>query len=180
MIFRAIEFAVRAHAGQYRRGTRVPYIVHPLRVAKLLLDRGCSEEMAVAGVLHDTLEDTPVTSKDLRTHFGEEVARLVEAASEPDKSDTWENRKQHTIETLKTAPLEVLWLVCADKLDNVRSIREEQTRLGDAVWSKFNRPRDKQKWYYESLANLFLNRVDSKTDNSLFMEFKNEVQALFQ
>jgi len=100
MIFKAIEFAAKAHAGQYRKGTRVPYLVHPLNVAKILIDSGCSDVVAVAGILHDTVEDTPITLDEIRKHFGQAVAELVAGASEPDKSDTWENRKKHTIEYL--------------------------------------------------------------------------------
>jgi (p)ppGpp synthase/HD superfamily hydrolase len=56
-LFDAIEFATRAHEGQFRKGTRIPFIIHPLSVAKLLIEREFSEEVVIAGLLHDTLED---------------------------------------------------------------------------------------------------------------------------
>ena len=108
MIFDAIEYAARAHREHYRKGTRIPYIAHLISVAKILIEYDCAEEIIVAGLLHDTVEDTSVTLEDIRNSFGETVASLVDAASEPDKSDTWENRKKHTIEYLKTAPMDVL------------------------------------------------------------------------
>ena len=131
MLFDAIEFAARAHREHYRKGTRIPYIAHLISVAKILIEYDCAEEIIVAGLLHDTVEDTSVTLEDIRKSFGEKVASLVEAASEPDKSDTWENRKRHTIEYLKTAPMDVLLLSCADKLDNIRSIKEDYERFGE-------------------------------------------------
>ena len=155
MIFKAIEFAAKAHHGQYRRGTKMPYIVHPLGVARILIENGCSEEVVAAGVLHDTVEDTPVSLEDIRKTFGEKVARIVECVSEQDKSDTWENRKQRTIECVKSAPLDILLVECADKLDNIRSIGEDHRKHGDLIWRRFNRPREKQQWYYQSLAKAF-------------------------
>src|SRR5450631_1910449 len=95
VIFAALRFAGDAHSGQFRKGTRVPYLIHPLNVAKILLDCGCSDELAVAGLLHDTVEDTAVTLEQIRASFGDAVARLVEFATEPEKLWTWERRKEH-------------------------------------------------------------------------------------
>jgi (p)ppGpp synthase/HD superfamily hydrolase len=178
MIFEAIEFAVKAHSGQFRKGTKIPYIVHPLSVARILIEHDCPEEVVVAGILHDTVEDTPVTIGDIRRSFGENVASLVAGASEPGKSDTWENRKRHTIEYLKTAPLDVLFVSLADKLDNIRAIRADYEKLGDAVWSRFNRPKESQAWYYRSLADLFGARIEGPFA-SLVKEFRSEVNKVF-
>ncbi|HEX9444329.1 MAG TPA: HD domain-containing protein [Candidatus Binatia bacterium] len=179
MIFAAIEFAARAHSGQFRKGTNIPYIVHPLGVAKILLEYGCAEAVVAAGMLHDTVEDTPVALDDIRRSFGDEVAALVEGASEPDKSDTWENRKRHTIEYLKTAPVDVLLIALADKLDNLRSMRADYERLGDAFWSRFNRPMESQRWYYRSLAELFSGRRAPEPLGALARELTAEVERLF-
>ncbi|MFQ5606249.1 MAG: HD domain-containing protein [bacterium] len=179
MIFTAIEFAARAHAGQFRKGTKIPYIIHPISVAKILIEHGCSDELAIAGVLHDTVEDTRVTLEQIKHAFGIEVAKLVASASEPNKSDLWENRKQHTLDMLKTAPREVLLLVCADKLDNIRSIAEDYRKYGDSLWSRFSRPKAKQKWYFQSLATIFQQRMNGDPDAPLFEEFDHEVRKMF-
>jgi (p)ppGpp synthase/HD superfamily hydrolase len=180
MIFRAIEFAARAHRHHCRKGTRIPYIVHPLNVAKILIEFGCPDEVVIAGILHDTTEDTPVTIAEIRKEFGDNVAALVEAASEPDKSDTWENRKSHTVEFLKTAPMDVLILSCADKLDNVKSIIEDVEKQGESVWGRFNRPKDDQEWYYRALAEVFNSRAgEDETAARLFQRFALEVKILF-
>ena len=110
MIFKAIGFAVKAHSGQYRKGTKLPYIVHPLGVAKILIEYGCPEQLIVAGILHDAVEDTHVSLHEIKHLFGWDVADLVEAASEPDKSDTWENRKKHTIGMLQSLSLQTNWI----------------------------------------------------------------------
>jgi len=101
---------------------KIPYIVHPLGVAKTLIEYGCPEHVIVAGILHDTVEDTPVTLNEIKETFGWHVAELVGAASETDKADTWENRKNHTVEMLKILSEEALILVLADKMDNIRAI----------------------------------------------------------
>jgi len=178
-IFKAIQCAVLAHSGQFRKGTRIPYIIHPLRVAEILIEYDCSDEVVIAGILHDTIEDTVITVDDIVRSFGEKIAELVEHASEPDKSNTWENRKRHTIEYLKDAPMDVLFITCADKLDNLRSIQKDYTHAGESLWSRFNRPKDYQQWYYQALADVFMSRIDSEPGALLFHVFKHEVGDFF-
>jgi (p)ppGpp synthase/HD superfamily hydrolase len=178
-IFQAIEFAARAHAGQYRKGTRIPYIVHPLAVARILIENDAPEEVILASVLHDVIEDTPVTLEQVRANFGDDVARLVQAMSEPDKSDTWENRKRDTLEFLETAPQDVLLIKVADQLDNIRGIREDYGRLGETVWKRFNRGREKQMWYNQKLADVFRRRLTSAQGAALAQEFSENVRAVF-
>lgn len=180
MIFDAIEFAVKAHSGQYRKVNKVPYIVHPLSVMQILMENGCSEEIAVAGVLHDTVEDTGVSLQDIRQKFGETIARLVEGASEPPKTFAWEYRKKHHLEKLKIAPPDVLLLVCVDKLDNIRSMRTDYEQHGEALWTKFSRPKEKQHWFFQSLVEIFEQRMPTDPGQSLFLEFRKQVQAVFE
>jgi (p)ppGpp synthase/HD superfamily hydrolase len=180
VIFAAVEFAAKAHAGQYRKGTKIPYLLHPLNVARILIEHGCREAVVVAGILHDTLEDTPVTPDQIRERFGDEAAELVLSVSEPNKSDhTWENRKVHTLRHLDTAPPEVLLLSLADKLDNIRSIREDAERLGEAVWRRFNRSREKQEWYYRRLAEAFAGRIGDGLPGGPVAAFRDEVDRVF-
>lgn len=176
MLFDAIEFAARAHRGQFRKGSRLPYIFHPLAVGRLLLDAGYENEIAIAGFLHDTVEDTSVTLAEIASLFGERVAMLVEGASEKNKADTWENRKLETIHKLQTAEPGIVALSCADKLDNILSIRRDMEAIGDDVWKRFNRPMEKQKWYYTSLLSVFSKRL---TDLRLVDAYRAHVEAVF-
>ena len=179
MIFEAIQFAAAAHTGQYRKGTRVPYIVHPVSVARSLLEIGCSEQVAVAGVLHDVIEDTTVSLAEVRVRFGEHVARLVEGASEPDKHASWEDRKRHTIEFLDVAPEESLLIGLCDKLDNLRTIRQDLALEGEETWKRFRRPRESQRWYYESLGAVFTRRITLDPAVRLVREFNRELDVVF-
>jgi (p)ppGpp synthase/HD superfamily hydrolase len=154
-------------------------MVHPLGVAKILIEHGCSERVVVAGILHDTVEDTRATLDDIRRLFGEDVARLVQGASEPDKSAPWPERKRHTIEGLKTAPPEVALVSVADKLDNIRSMRDDYQRIGGSLWSRFNGTMEEQRWYYESLADVFSKRDLGEPFGALAREFRSEVEAVF-
>ena len=84
-IARAVQFAMEAHKEEFRKGTKIPYIVHPLDVLSILLKNGAGEDLAIAGLLHDITEDTDYTLQDIRTRFGDAVAILVEGASEPEE-----------------------------------------------------------------------------------------------
>ena len=178
MTFLAIEFAARAHSGQFRKGTDLPYLLHPLGVAKILIEAGADEEIVVAGLLHDTTEDAGASLPEIRQTFGDRVADLVQAASEPDKSASWENRKRHTLEQVKSLPLSALLVEAADKLDNIRAIREDHEKLGDAMFSRFNRGKDSQRWYYQGLAKAFLDRT-AEGAGEIFRQFKAEVEKVF-
>jgi (p)ppGpp synthase/HD superfamily hydrolase len=180
MLFEAIQFAAKAHSGQFRKGTRIPYIVHPLNVARILIEWGCKEEIVVAGLLHDTVEDTSVTLEEIEQTFGQEVAALVEGASEPEhETDTWEQRKEHTIQYLKRASADILLVACADKIDNIRSIKEESAKDGESAFDRFHRGKDQQRWYYQSLAKVLLSRSEGEPGSSLFRVFSEEVKQVF-
>lgn len=178
LIFRAIEFAAAAHAGQYRKGTPVPYIVHPLNAARMLLLAGCEEHVAAA-VLHDVLEDTDRTFEDVERVFGRRVAELVANASEPDRMASWEERKRHTITFLREADEDTLLVAVADKLDNIRSIREDLSLRGEVAWTRFRRGRKEQMWYYRSLEEVFRERFNGGAGHCLAESFSNEVGAVF-
>lgn len=175
-MFKAVEFAAKAHAGQCRKATKVPYMIHPLGVAEILLKHKMPEDVVIAGLLHDTIEDTPVTIQQIEARFGKTVSKLVTGTSEPHKADTWENRKQHTIEYLQKAPMKIVYVSCADKLHNAKSILEDHKTHGDNVFSRFNRPKAQQKWYYTSLAKTFTSRNRA---HPLFKEFTAVVKQLF-
>ncbi len=179
-LFDAIEFAARAHHGQFRKASRVPYILHPLNVARSLIECDASEEIVIAALLHDVVEDTTTTLDQVRAEFGDAVARLVNAMSEPNRRDKWEIRKRGTLHFLETAPQEVLLIELADKLDNVCEVRADLKREGEAVWKKFNRGREQQKWYYEQLAEVLARRVETECGKMLAREFGEVVGEVFR
>jgi (p)ppGpp synthase/HD superfamily hydrolase len=162
LIFTAIQFAAEAHSGEYRKGTNIPYISHLINVMKILCENNCKEEVIVAGILHDVVEDTPVTIDEIETGFGRQVAFLVRGATEIQKLskirkesdvESWKVRKQHTIHFLtEVATCDQLLVSSADKLDNLRAIRDEYNKIGDELWARFNAGKEEQKWYYSAIA----------------------------
>jgi (p)ppGpp synthase/HD superfamily hydrolase len=175
IIEKALQVASRAHEGQYRKTTDIPYISHPAAVGMMLMRDGYDDETVAAGILHDTVEDTQVTLDEIKALFGERVAGIVEGCSEPEKALSWEERKEHTIEFLKTAPEEVRVVSCADKLHNIRSISDSYSKIGDAAWDRFNRGKEQQEWYYRSLVT----SLGSQSEFSLLEQLRREVNKIF-
>jgi (p)ppGpp synthase/HD superfamily hydrolase len=177
-LYEALSFAVEAHGRvrQARKGTSFPYVIHPLRVGEILYRHGCDEDIIRAGLLHDTIEDAQVTREELAGRFGERVAELVVGASEPDKSAPWRDRKEHTIAFVRAAPADILEVLAADKLDNIRSIKESLAERGDETWAIFNAGEADQRWYYRELARAFLER---DPDDELFRTLGVEVETVF-
>ena len=112
---RAIEFAVRAHAGTERRGKGFPYVVHPLEAMAIVSTITSDQEILAAAALHDTVEDTDVTIDDIRTQFGERVANLVRIESVGDDEGTWHERKQKAIDLIADAPRDAKIVAMGDK-----------------------------------------------------------------
>ena len=154
MVEEAIAFATKAHEGQYRKGTKRPYIVHPLEVAKIVSTMTKDEDVICAAVLHDTIEDCKgITEETLRLQFGDRVAQLVAGESE-DKTKTWEERKSSTIEHLKNASEELQIIGLADKLSNLRDIDKDYPVFGEEFWLRFRmKNKEAMGWYYKGIKD---------------------------
>lgn len=159
LLSKAIAFAANAHCGAKRKGTDVPYILHPLEAAAITGTMTQDREALAAAVLHDVLEDTPVTIKDLAKEFPGRVCEYVYAVSEDKRTNecaaaTWEKRKQETIDAIhRETRLPVLMIELGDKLSNMRAIARDYLIAGDALWERFNqKDKKKHEWYYRSLT----------------------------
>ncbi len=179
MIALAIEVAVKAHQNQVRKGTDIPYVIHPLAVGIILAKAGCSDDVIIAGILHDTVEDTSVTLDDLQNIFGEKVSAIVEGASEPDKSLSWEKRKRHTHDFLKRASLDVKFVALADKLNNISATASDYLETGEELWKRFNRGKEAQKWYYQGLVQVLRDDSADEAYQTLHEQFAHEVSGVF-
>jgi (p)ppGpp synthase/HD superfamily hydrolase len=150
----ALRWCAACHEGQVRRGSGVPYVEHVMGVA-LILDRlGFPEDVVIAGLLHDVVEDTPATRGDVQARFGDAVAEIVAACSEVKTDDQgrkrpWLDRKRDHLRALEDAPVEALAVILADKLHNLVSI-ELDLREGHPVWSQFHAERSQVLWYYRT------------------------------
>ena len=174
----AIEFATERHSGQVRKGTDLPYIVHPIEVMQILYRMGADTNLMIAGVLHDTIEDTGTTKEEILELFGEDVAELVAGHSE-DKSKTWKQRKTAAIKHLSTADKRFKMLVLADKLSNINAIATDYAAIGDKLWERFNAPPEKQAWYYSKLDDALMDLADYDDTASAYWEYNSLVKDMF-
>ncbi len=148
----AIILAAKAHKGQLRKGTNIDYLVHPMEVLEILSSMNADIDLKIAGVLHDTVEDTDLTLTKIQEIFGDDVANLVGKHTE-NKDLTWDERKRNAIETLRSADQRYQMLILADALSNLRSMSADYRSSGEQLWERFRAPKEKQRWYYGSMKN---------------------------
>ena len=171
-------FAIDAHEGQRRKSDKEkPMVIHPINVANILNEYGFDENVVAAGYLHDTVEDTSVTLDDIKAKFGDDIASLVEGASEPDKSLSWEERKQHTIDTIKTLDLRHKAVICADKISNLEDLRILFEIKGEYDFSAFKRGFEDQKWYY---TEVYKSLIDGEENHPMFERLKELLDYIFE
>ena len=170
----AFALAEWLHGDQYRKNSdeealKIPYLTHLIDVMSLLIQVGANDDQLIAGLLHDALEDQPVSPDGEDTHkvisrmFGSRVLELVEAATDGSAGEsrdktTWKSRKQAHLDEmalhLKTDP-EALLVPLADKLANGQAIVNDLHHVGPVVWDRFNAERDDVIWYYTSALAVF-------------------------
>lgn len=171
-IFDAIDFATIAHNGQIRKTSGIPKIVHPYGVALLLSSYNYSEDLIIAGLLHDVVEDCKEYSiYDIEKRFGNLVMQYVSDVTEPDKSLDWKTRKLNHIKHLKDAIYESKVLCAADKIHNLVSLEKELEVQGEDVWKKFNAGKSEVCWYYSSMCDSILHGYEDK-NIPIFIELK--------
>jgi (p)ppGpp synthase/HD superfamily hydrolase len=157
LLAEAFAFALEAHGEQRRKGTRVPYVSHVIRVCGLVLEHGGDARQAAAGLLHDVIEDCDVTEAELRSRFGADVARIVRALSDVLEGDTardkspWLKRKRAYIAHLARVPRRVRLVAACDKLDNLRSLVDDLAAEGARTLRRFSGSPRQIRWYYEAV-----------------------------
>ena len=187
---RAVEEACALHRKQVRKGTNVPYVAHLLGVASLVLEGGGTQREAIAALLHDSLEDTAATPKQIRQRFGRKVARIVVACTDvpvdtsrpkkrkkrkkqkkepPRDAANWRERKLRSIEHLRDpdASESVLRVRAADALYNARAVVADLRRYGPEAWGRFNAGAVDQLWYYRSLSVVLSRRLPGLLSDEL-------------
>jgi (p)ppGpp synthase/HD superfamily hydrolase len=147
-LYEAIQLALNAHDKQLRKLDGDIYAAHPIEVGMILQGLDVSEDVVIAGILHDTVEDTSVTLKQIETQFGKQVSHLVKGCSEPDKNLPWKTRKEYMLDfVIHEADYDTQLIILADKLSNIRSVYRNLETMGDTLWDKFNAGYEDQKWY---------------------------------
>ena len=158
---KAAKYAVECHSEQKRKISGAPYVLHPFEVATIAATMTDDEDVLIAALLHDVVEDTPATIDDVERLFGDKVGALVRGESEnkyedqpPDK--TWKRRKEESLAKLASSTdkgLKILWL--SDKLANIRSYASAYDKIGDELWQHFNqKDKNLHKWYYKRVLEL--------------------------
>lgn len=170
---RAVDYARVAHAAQTRKGSGIPYLYHLLGVASLVIEFGGTEDHAIAGLLHDVIEDCGAVHEPVvRSRFGDAVADIVVACTDgsaegkakpgtPEaRRHDWLRRKRTYLAHLAQAPEEVLLVSGCDKLHNVRAIVQdlEDPATGIRVFDRFTGGLEGSLGYYGSLAAIFAAR----------------------
>ncbi len=153
----ALVMAADKHAGQKRKGTKLPYFVHPVAVAALTASCNGSVEQVAAALLHDTVEDCggPPVLDEIEARFGDVVARLVAdctVLSEPGQD--WRATKTMIIEKLACLDSLSLLVAACDKLENALSVYRDLLRVGGTLWNRFAGGERAARWYFRSLAQV--------------------------
>jgi myo-inositol-1(or 4)-monophosphatase len=175
LINKAVMFATLAHEGQKRKGTDIPYIMHPLEVSVIVSQIKYDNDLVCAALLHDVIEDSHISYKSLCAMFSQRIADIVFFQSE-DKSKSWQERKQHTLNELQKLEDDEIKIVClADKLSNIRSISRDYAVLGNKLWERFNADKTAQGWYYTGLVESLI----SLSEYQAYKEFKRLVDDVF-
>jgi (p)ppGpp synthase/HD superfamily hydrolase len=175
---RALLYATHVHGGQARKGTSTPYVAHLLAVAATVLEYGGNEDLAIAALLHDSVEDQGGKARlaDVHNRFGERVAKIVKACSDSladtakgERKAHWRERKEAYLAHLRKAESDILRVSLADKVHNARAILRDlrKPEIGESIWSRFSQPREDTLWYYGSLADTFCERLPGQLSEEL-------------
>lgn len=179
----AAEFAIDAHKGQTRKSSDIPYVSHLFEVAGILIDNKACENLIIAGLLHDVLEDTKKTVSDIECLFApakaREIIKIVMADTEKDKSLPWKDRKLETIAYLKrTRSKNGMLLIAADKLSNLRSFHRTLQECGENMWNDYSCGKNEQYWYFETIGKLLNNKL--RNYSNINKEYKELLKFIFK
>ena len=172
-IHKAIVFAEKAHRKQKRKGSKAPYIIHPLSVALILARLGSDEDVIVSSLLHDTVEDCGVSLEEVRELFGENVALLVDEVTEKGKG--WVERKESIIERMKNMSKDALLVKSADMLHNMSDLLLDIEEVGEKAFNKFAVPKEEKLRHCETVLRE-IERV--WPENPLLEELKKKINHL--
>ena len=174
----ALLYAAHLHRPQIRKGSGIPYLTHLLGVCSLALGYGADEEMAMAALLHDSLEDgreytgTPRVQieQEIEEKFGPRVLEIVQACTDTavdtstgGEKEEWQVRKARFIDHMEGATDEGYLLVtCCDKLHNLRSIWQDREVVQEAIWERFTGKKEGSLWYYRELGRVMKIHAQAK------------------
>ena len=181
-ISEAINCASKLHCKQFRKGDpTLPYVSHLFAVAWILSEYTDDEDIIIAGLLHDSLEDVEgYTYEQLESDFGKKVADMVlnvsedKTANEADKKASWDIRKQKYLEHLQSADKNSLLVCGADKIHNTAAYINDYKKSGPDTWNRFNAPPQKKISFYSKIADI----LNFRLDNDMGIRLEKELETL--
>ena len=199
--YKAFEMACEGHKGHVRKGSNIPYIGHLLGVASAVIEAGGTEKQTIAAFLHNMVEDTSTSVKQIDKKFGKTVAKIVDACTDAtkaekdaekkaqadkNKADEWWARKSKYLEKLKKKTMKdpSVLVALADKTYNAENtaadLRGKNDDEREEVWSKFNAGETLQKAWYQVLLEAFKeNKTYDRFSQPLFNRFEAAVNEIF-
>ncbi|MEX0931180.1 MAG: HD domain-containing protein [Candidatus Paceibacterota bacterium] len=172
-IDKALKLATLLHEGQYRKDrVKIPYIAHPVAVMYILKKYTRDEDILIAGLLHDILEDVELPFEEkvtlIEESFGRRVLEIVVAVTEeqgsPEEKNTkkaWEKRKKQYLKSVAEASEEAVLVCAADKIHNLMSLISAYEHEGALIWEKFHAPKGHKLWFYEEVFEIVRNGTRS-------------------
>ncbi|HEY1472429.1 MAG TPA: HD domain-containing protein [Candidatus Acidoferrum sp.] len=155
----ALSYAASLHAKQFRKRTGRPYIGHLLAVTSITIEYGGDEQMAIAALLHDAVEDQGGSPRlrEIRRKFGKRVAHIVDGCTDSytQPKPPWMERKRAYIARVPREPADVRLVSAADKLANVRETLHDVRVQGQSVFERFEGKKEGTLWYYRELVRVF-------------------------
>lgn len=174
----AIHFVFKAFNNMKRIKEDIPLAFHSISVAAMLKKENCDEDIVLTGLLHDIIEDSDYTYKDLKDKFGSNIAENVLMLSEKTEITDFKERKKEFILRLESAPKNIIIVEIADKLQNLLSDYELYKKEGKEALKNLNITYKMNKWYYLEMLKLFENKVES--NNNLLNRYKEIINIYFK
>ena len=176
----AIRVASQYHDGQFRKEhDHLPYISHPFSVAALVSNYTEDEDIIIAALLHDTVEDTEMTHEELTSLFGERVNTLVDAVSEPKGDVPWKDRKDIYLAKLKAASVDAVLIAAADKIHNMQSKHRIYAAQGRDFFESLGLLDKKYVWYHGTVCDIVEERLGAAPIVELYKETFVKEKELF-
>lgn len=160
-LMRGIAVASRAHDGHYRKGSGVPYISHPMAVMLIAASVTNDEDVLLAALFHDILEDVPenYSRAEMKDEFGPRVVEIVDGVTKDSSLPSWQERADAYLEQLSRGSAESIIVAAADKFHNLGQTLEDLDRDGHSLWRRFRSTPSQQLWWYTSVRNVVAERL---------------------
>lgn len=180
-LVRAMDTAATAHDGQVRKGSGIPYVAHLFGVMHIASTVTDDEDVLIAALLHDALEDVPDRYPEaaMRRDFGDRVTDIVVGVTKDASLGSWQDRADVYLRHLEhDAPDESVLVSACDKLHNLTSILADHANLGDGLWTRFNSGKERQQWWYAAIAGVVARRLPHFPLNDEFTRLVAELQRI--